>query len=211
MRKIVCGLSVLLCASTVVAKEAPLVVETPHRAPAEQQKLFRLPEGFEIQLVASEPEIAKPMNMAFDDRGRLWLTDTVEYPFPAEGRKGRDTVKILEDFDENGKARKVTTFAEGLNIPMGVLPRGDGALVFSIPNIYYIADTDNDGRGDKQELFLGTFGVRDTHGMTGSFTRGFDGWIYACHGYLNTSTVKARDGSTITMQSGNTYRFAPDA
>src|SRR5689334_10975478 len=103
MRQFARALGVLFCA-TAMAKEAPLVVETPHRTPAEQQKMFRLPEGFEIQLVASEPDIAKPMNMAFDDRGRLWVTDTIEYPFPAEGRKGRDTVKVLEDLDENGRA-----------------------------------------------------------------------------------------------------------
>src|SRR5258707_386442 len=79
---------------------------------------FPLPEGFEIQLVASEPDIGKPMNLAFDEKGRLWVTCSREYPFPAAEGKGRDSIKILEDFDENGKPRKISTFAEHLNIPI---------------------------------------------------------------------------------------------
>ena len=68
------------------------------------EKPCTIPAGFEIQLVAAEPEIHKPLNLAFDDRGRLWVTDTVEYPYPAkEGTKPRDTVKILANFGPDGK------------------------------------------------------------------------------------------------------------
>src|SRR5436309_3543259 len=56
----------------------------------------------------------------------------------------------------------------------------------------------------------GTFGFGDTHGMTSNFTWGFDGWVYACHGFSNTSTIKAKDGSSVTMNSGNTYRMKAD-
>ncbi len=92
-------------------------------SPPEEQGAFRLPEGFEIQLVASEPEIAKPMNMAFDAKGRLWVTVTREYPFPVPlGQPSRDEIVILEDFDGSGHARKVSTFADGLNIPIGLYP-----------------------------------------------------------------------------------------
>ena len=73
--------------------------------------------------MAAEPDIQKPLNLAFDDRGRLWVTDTVEYPYPAkDGTKPRDTVKILADFGPDGKARSIATFADGLNIPIGLLP-----------------------------------------------------------------------------------------
>src|SRR5438552_8512433 len=89
-------------------------------APAEELKAFRVPEGFEMQLVAAEPDLRKPMNMAFDAQGRLWLTESREYPFPAPlDKPARDTICVLEDFDEKGKARKVTIFAVGLNIPIG--------------------------------------------------------------------------------------------
>src|SRR5712692_5057325 len=104
-------------------KPDPNIASTEPRSPADEKKAFRLPPGFEAQLVAAEPDIHKPLNLNFDDRGRLWVTDTVEYPFPAApGKKGRDTVKVLEDFGPDGQARKITTFADGLNIPIGVVP-----------------------------------------------------------------------------------------
>ena len=187
------------------------VVKTDPKTPANELKTFHVPPGFEVQLVASEPDIHKPLNMAFDDRGRLWVTDTLEYPFAAPPtRKARDTVKILEDFGPDGRARKVRTFADDLNIPIGLLPISNGVIVHSIPNIYRITDTDGDGKGDRREVLYGPVGYGDTHGMTSGFTWGLDGWIYAGHGFANTSTLKAKDGSSITMTSGNTYRFKPD-
>jgi putative heme-binding domain-containing protein len=193
------------------SKDKPKWAPSPHIAatdplrPEQQQKKFRLPPGFEIQLVAADPDIRKPINIAFDAAGRLWVTETIEYPFPAAAGKGRDAVKILEDFGPDGKARKITTFAGGLNIPIGVLPLADhDALVYSIPSIFRIAG------GERKMLFTG-YGFQDTHGMTGEFVRGFDGWVYACHGFSNTSQVRDAAGKpTITMQSGNTYRFEPD-
>jgi putative heme-binding domain-containing protein len=187
------------------------IAKTPPRTPDEERKCFHLPPGFDIELVAAEPAIQKPLNINFDERGRLWLTDTIEYPFPAPpGRKARDTVKILDDFDDHGRAHKVSTFADGLNIPIGILPYHGGAIVHSIPNIYRLADTDGDGKADQRSVLYGSIGFKDTHGMTSAFTWGFDGWLYACHGFSNDSTVKAADGSTIRMHSGNTYRMRPD-
>lgn len=186
--------------------------KTEPLTPAQEQKAFHAPPGFEVQLVAAEPDIGKVMNMAFDARGRLWVTQSREYPFAAPtNAPGRDQIKVLSDFGPNGRARQITTFAEGLNLPIGLLPHRDGVLVFSIPNIYYLGDTNADGRADTKELILGRFGYeRDTHGLTGAFRRGYDGWIYADHGFNNNSTLTARDGSSITMNSGNTYRFQPD-
>jgi putative heme-binding domain-containing protein len=203
----------LLLASASSAQEPQLVASTGPRTPEEEKAGFHLPPGFEAQLVASEPAINKPMNLAFDDRGRLWVTSTVEYPYPAKpGTKPRDKVVILDDFAPNGLARKVTTFADGLNIPIGVLPfgRGDSALVHSIPAIRRLTDTDCDGKADKSEEVYTSFGFRDTHGMTNAFTWGFDGWIYACHGFSNQSSVQGSDGRPIVMQSGNTYRMKAD-
>jgi putative heme-binding domain-containing protein len=189
----------------------PNIASSDPRTPAEERKALRVPEGFEVQLVAAEPDIHKPINMAFDARGRLWVTQSVEYPFAArQGVTPKDRVSILEDFGPDGRARKITHFAGELNIPIGVLPLEKGALVYSIPNVWRLTDTTGRGKADKREVVLGLYGHRDTHGMTGEFTMGFDGWVYACHGYANTSTVKAADGSRITMNSGNTYRFKPD-
>jgi putative heme-binding domain-containing protein len=196
-------------------KPAPVedVSSLAPRTPDDERKALHLPPGFEIQLVAAEPDIHKPLNLAFDDRGRLWVTDTVEYPYPARpGTRPRDTVKILTEFRADGRAAKIDTFADGLNIPIGLLPlsSGDAALVHSIPNIYLMKDTDGDGRADHREVLYGVFGHRDTHGMTNAFTWGFDGWIYACHGYTNDSTVQGSDHRAISMNSGNTYRMRPD-
>ena len=186
------------------------IARTPPRTPEEERKGFHLPPGFDIELVASEPDIHKPINMNFDNRGRLWLTESVEYPFAApENRKGRDAIKILADIGDDGKARKVTTFADGLNIPTGIMPVSKGAIAFSIPNIYLFTEAGG-GKSTERELLYGSVGYRDTHGMVNSFTWGFDGWLYATHGYANTSTLKGRDGQAITMNSGNTFRMKPD-
>jgi putative heme-binding domain-containing protein len=201
----------------VVRAQKPAPVENvstlPHRTPAEERKALHVPPGFEIQLVAAEPDIHKPLNLAFDDLGRLWVTDTVEYPFPKpEGTPGRDTVKILSDFGPDGRAGKIQTFADGLNIPIGLLPYPSGreAIVHNIPNIYLMKDSDGDGRADVRQVLYGIIGHRDTHGMTNAFSWGFDGWIYACHGFANESKVQGSDHRPIQMNSGNTYRFKPD-
>src|SRR4051812_26081934 len=82
----------------------PLVAKTPALSPAEEAAKFHLPLGFEIELVASEPDVHKPMNMKFDAHGRLWVTHSLEYPFPAESdAKARDAISILGDFADNGK------------------------------------------------------------------------------------------------------------
>ncbi len=186
--------------------------ETDPLTPAEELKTFVLPEGFEIQLVASEPDIAKPMNMAFDRRGRLWVTSSSEYPIAApDGRKGRDTITILEDTNGDGRADVIKTFADDLNIPMGLYPYKDGVVCFSIPNIWFLRDTDGDDKVDKREKLYGPFDTtRDTHGMCNAFTRGLDGWLYACHGFNNQSTVAGTDGHEVVMHSGNTFRFKLD-
>lgn len=206
---LVLGLASALIASAFAAEPA-VVAPTNWQSPEQEKATFKLPPGFEIQLVAAEPDIHKPMNIAFDEHGRLWVTDTIEYPFPADPGKGRDTLKILSDFDEQGHAKKISTFATGLNVPIGVLPFGDGAIIYSVPEIRKYRDTDGDGKADKSEPMLATFHTTDTHGMTNNFVRGFDGWVYANHGFRNEDVITAQDGSSIAMSSGSTYRFKPD-
>jgi putative heme-binding domain-containing protein len=189
-----------------VRRTAPL-------SPAEEQKTFHLPPGFEIQLVAAEPDIGKPFNINFDARGRLWVTTSKEYPFPSKTGKGElDRIMILEDFDDTGKARKITTFANDLNIPIGIYPYRDGCLAYSIPNISAYHDTQGTGKADRIDPLYGPFGFeKDTHGMTSNFRRGFDGWLYATHGFNNQSNPKSlKTGQGISMHSGNTYRMKLD-
>jgi putative heme-binding domain-containing protein len=225
MSRTVALLSLALALPTLA--DTRLVRETEALSPTEEQRKLHVPDGFEIQLFASEPMINKPINLAFDARGRLWVSSTVEYPYSADKARwsdpqgthikdSRDAIKILEDTDGDGRADKVTDFADGLNIPTGVLPwhkpeHHAGCIAFSIPNIWYFADTDGDGKADLREILFGPLGYeKDTHGMCSSFRLGLDGWVYATHGFNNTSTFKRKDGSTLELHSGNVFRFRPD-
>ncbi len=238
-RLIVPLLSVLSWLTLPAFADTRLVRETEALSPEEQQAKLKVREGFEVQNFASEPMINKPINMAFDARGRLWVSSTVEYPYAAakdrwadeQGsfvRDSRDAIKILEDTDGDGRADKVTDFAGGLNIPTGVLPwhkpeHHAGCIAWSIPNIWYFADTDGDGKADLREILFGPLGYeKDTHGMCSSFRLGLDGWVYATHGFSNTSTFRvlpknerkseARNpkSKTLELHSGNVFRFRPD-
>src|SRR5687768_8883470 len=102
-----CSWALALAGCAFVARAADPFAEgvrpTDPLSPQDQAKTFHLPAGFDIQLVAAEPQIFKPLNMAFDARGRLWITDSLEYPFPVKpGETGRDSIKILEDTNMDG-------------------------------------------------------------------------------------------------------------
>lgn len=196
--------------NTAKEKFTEHVRTTAFRTPEEEKEGFTLPPGFEITLFAAEPDISKPINMEFDDRGRLWVSQSSEYPMAANPGKGKDRISILEDSDGDGKADKFTHFEDSLNIPIGIMPMADGAIAYNIPNLYRYTDADEDGKADGQKVLFGTFGHQDTHGMINNLIRGFDGWIYACHGFTNSSTIAGSDGDSITMVSGNTFRFRPD-
>ena len=201
-----------------------LVRETEPLAPEAQLATMRVPDGFALQLFAAEPMIHKPVNIASDSRGRLWVSSTAEYPFAAAKDRwsdasgsrvndSRDAIKILEDSDGDGAADKVIDFADELNIPTGVLPwhkpeHKAGCIAFSIPNIWYFGDTDGDDRADVREVLFGPLGYeKDTHGMCSSFRLGLDGWVYATHGFNNTSHFRK---AGLTLHSGNVFRFRPD-
>lgn len=220
------------------APDTGVVRETEALSAEEERSKLHVPPGFEVLLFASEPMINKPINIAFDDRGRLWVSSTVEYPYAANRdrwsddqgssvRDSRDAIKILEDTDGDGKADKVTDFADGLNIPTGVLPwhkpdHKSGCIAWSIPNIWYFADTTGDGICDHREVLFGPLGFeKDTHGMCSSFRLGPDGWVYGTHGFNNTSHFRVLEknlkgaklgdpGTELDLHSGNAYRFQPD-
>ncbi len=217
-------ISFFLTIGTLLQADTPYpnIAPTGPKSPEEERLTFKLPAGFEVQLVASDPDICKPIQIAFDAKNRLWVTTSEEYPFPAKGRPGKDRLYVLEDFGTDGKAKKISIFADDLNIPIGVLPLPDGksVIVSSIDPgdgkaklecwIWKLTDTDGDGKYDKKEKLYGPFGCDDTHGMNNSYTLMPDGWVYACHGFKNDSRPKGSDGHAISMNSGNTFRFRPD-
>jgi putative membrane-bound dehydrogenase-like protein len=163
---------------------------TPALSPAEAQKKFTLPPGFEIRLFASEPEVVNPVAMTWDERGRLWVLELYEYPLGAKpGEKPRDRIKILEDIDGDGVADKVTVFADGLNLATGLALGNGGVYVGQAPDFLFLKDTDGDGKADTREVIKTGFGMEDRHELLNGFIWGPDGWLYMTHGVFTLSKV----------------------
>ncbi len=163
----------------------------PALSPAEAIARMKVPPGFQVELVASEPDIVNPVSMTIDERGRFWITESMEYPRKSTG-KGRDRVKVLEDTDGDGKADKITIFAEGLNIPSGIAVGHGGVWVANAPDILFLRDTDGDGKADSSEVVVTGFGRHDTHELPNSLTWGPDGWLYGWNGVFNPAHIERR-------------------
>ena len=103
---------VLLIVAPALGQQPAYIAPTDPKSPAEERASFTVPEGFEVQLVAAEPDIQKPIQMAFDAKGRLWVTTSHHYPFAGDPGKAHDKLYILSDFGPDGKARKVQVFAD---------------------------------------------------------------------------------------------------
>lgn len=169
----------------------------PPLSPADALKKMVVPEGFRVELVASEPDLMNPVAMAFDDRGRIFVTESFEYPRREPG-PGRDRIKILEDKDGDGFAETVKIFAEGLNIPSGIAVGHGGVWVANAPDILFLEDTDGDDRADKTTVVVTGFGRDDTHELPNALTWGPDGALYGLNGVFNPSTI---------VQDGKTHQF----
>ncbi|HUF63858.1 MAG TPA: PVC-type heme-binding CxxCH protein [Verrucomicrobiales bacterium] len=185
--------------------------------PEEAQQRFQVPPGFEVRLFAAEPDVINPVGMCWDDRGRLWVVELLEYPLGApEGQKPRDRVKVLEDTDRDGRADKVTVFADGLNLATGILVGNGGVYVGQAPDLLFFQDTDGDDVADRREVVLTGFGLEDRHELLNGFTWGPDGWLYMTHGVFTHSKVLqpgAAEGEAIIMNAAvgrmhpRTHRF----
>src|SRR6188508_1137671 len=164
---------------------------TPVLPPEEAAKKMTLPEGFEARIFASEPEVVNPVAMTWDERGRLWVVELYEYPKGAKkGEKGRDRIKILEDVDADGKADKVTVFADGFSLATGIALGNGGVYLGAAPNLYFLEDTDGDDKADKTTLLKTGFGMEDRHELLNGFAWGPDGWLYMTHGVFTHSKVR---------------------
>jgi len=161
----------------------------PALSPEEARAKMTVPPGFRVEVFASEPDIVNPVTMHFDERGRIWIAESLEYPRREPG-PGQDKIKIVEDTDGDGRADKFTVFADGLNIPAGVLVGNGGVYVTNSPDILYLRDTDGDDRADTREVILTGFGRFDTHELPNTITWGPDGWIYGLNGVFNPAVVK---------------------
>jgi putative membrane-bound dehydrogenase-like protein len=178
--------------------------------PAESVKHMQLPEGFEAKLFVSEPDVIKPITMAWDERGRLWVVESVDYPNRVtEPGKGSDRIKICEDTDGDGKADKFTIFAEGLNIPFSIIFSNGGIIVPERKSTWFLKDTDGDGKADlKKELFTGWYprGL-DTHAGPSNLRYGLDNMIWGMVGY---GSFAGEVGGKRLRFSQGFYRFKSD-
>lgn len=191
--------------NAVVAAE-PVVEAVPHNqdappgpalSPEQAVERMTVPPGFTVEVVAAEPDLVNPVAMTFDERGRVWVTESFEYPRREPG-PGRDRIKILEDRDGDGRMETVKIFAEGLNIPSGIAVGHGGVWVANAPDLLFMRDLDGDDRADTSEVVVTGFGRDDTHELPNSLTWGPDGWLYGLNGVFNRSVVE---------QNGQTFDF----
>ncbi len=165
--------------------------DNPALSPADEQKSFVVPPGFQVRLFASEPEVVNPVAMSFDERGRLWVLELYEYPLGAKpGEKGRDRIKILEDTDGDGVADKVTVFADGMSLATGLLVGDGGVYVGEAPHLWFMRDTNGDDVADEKTEVLTGFGLEDRHELLNGFTWGPDGGLYMTHGVFTATKAK---------------------
>jgi putative membrane-bound dehydrogenase-like protein len=156
-------------------------------APRESMRYTQVPADFDLQLFAAEPDVVKPIYMAWDDRGRSWVVEALDYPhgLVAEGEPGMANIKICEDTDGDGKADKFTIFADKLNLATALVFVNGGIIVSEARHMLFLKDTDGDDKADIREVFLPGWGVGDSHAMQSSLGRGFDNWLYGAVGYSN--------------------------
>ena len=186
-------------------RNAPLVVETD---PEKERATFQLAPGFQANLYAADPILAKPIQMAWDSKGRLWVACSETYPQIKPGQKANDKILVIEDTDGDGKADKTTVFAEGLLIPTGVEPDGNGVYVADSTELVYLQDTNGDGKADKRTVVLSGFGTEDTHHLLHTIRFGPDCRLYFnqsiyIHSHLETphGTKRLGGGGTWAMRT----------
>ncbi|MBN3584403.1 HEAT repeat domain-containing protein [Algoriphagus aestuarii] len=175
-------------------------------------KTIKVPEGFKIELFASEeefPELANPMQMSFDSKGRLWVAVMPSYPHYKPGdSKPNDKLLIFEDTDQDGKADNVKVFADGLSIPIGFEIAPEGVYVSQAPNLVLLKDTDGDDKADSKEILLSGFDDHDTHHAISAFTTDESGAIHMAEGVFLHTNVETSYGP-VRATNGGFYRYEP--
>ena len=185
----------------------PLPYQLP-LSPQESQQHIRVPSGFRLELFAGEPDIINPIGLSWDERGRLWVAETVDYPNEiTKNRQGKDRIKILEDTNGDGRCDKVTIFADGLNIPTSLVHVNGGVIVAHAPEILFFKDLDGDDRADVRQTLNTGWGIGDTHAGPSNLRYGFDNRIWGAVGYSGYSGE--RDSERYRFGSG-IFRMAPD-
>ncbi|RYY12544.1 MAG: dehydrogenase, partial [Chitinophagaceae bacterium] len=175
----------------------------------ESMKLMQVPADFEIQLFAADPDITNPIAMSWDERGRLWIVESVDYPntFTETDGAANDRIKICEDTDGDGRADKFTIFADSLNIPTSLVFANGGVVISQAPNMLLLKDTNGDDKADYEQILSTGWGKNDTHAGPSNLQYGFDNKIWGVVGYAGFRGQM--NGSNMRFGQG-VYRFNPD-
>lgn len=175
---------------------------------SESIKLAQVPAGMELSLFASEPDIVNPIHVNWDERGRAFVIETIDYPNNLQAENlGHDRITICEDTDGDGSADKFTRFAEKLSIPTSLVFANGGVICTNASEMLFLKDTDGDDKADVRKVLFEGFKTNDTHAGVSNLRYGFDGWIYATIGYAGfDGTVGGEKHQFAT----GLFRFLPD-
>ena len=198
--------------------------------PEESVRRMQVPDGYAAELVASEPAVRQPIDLRFDARGRLWVVQYLQYPFPAgltvtaydqyiraefdrvpppppRHPRGADRISILEDRDGDGRFESVKTFVDGLNLATSVLPDEDGVWILMSPYLLFYPDRNRDDVPDGDpEVHLAGFGLEDTHSLASSLHWGPDGWIYGATGSTTNLEIQG-----VRLLGQGIWRYHPES
>ncbi|MBI1323511.1 c-type cytochrome [bacterium] len=202
-----CALAIALTAPSASAQRN--LTDIPNPDPEVERASFQVADGFEVNLYAADPLLAKPIQMNFDPQGRLWVASSEVYPQIEPGQRANDKILILEDADHDGRAEKTTIFADGLLIPTGVEPGDGGAYVANSTELLHFSDTDGDGKADRRRVVLSGFGTEDTHHILHTLRWGYDGCLYMNQSIYIHSHVETPWGVK-RLNAGGVWRFRPE-
>jgi len=185
----------------------PVTFQFPLRVKGSKERTQVAPD-LHLELFAGEPDINKPIFMAWDERGRLWIAEARDYPHDVKpDGLGTDSIKICEDTDGDGRADKFTVFADHLNIPTGFTFANGGIIVSQSPRFLFLKDTDGDDKADVRIEIMTGWGINDTHAQANNLHYGYDNWLYGAVGY---SGFKGTIGGVDKQFAQGTYRFKAD-
>jgi putative heme-binding domain-containing protein len=204
-----CYLPALLIAFLPSVAAAQADAKVPDPDPELERKTFVVAPGFEVNLFAADPLLAKPIQMNFDPQGRLWVASSEIYPQIKPGEKANDKIIILEDTKGVGRADKTTVFADGLLIPTGVEPGDGGAYVANSTELVHLSASKPGEKADTKKILLSGFGTEDTHHIIHTFRWGPDCRLYFNQSVYIHSHIETPHGVK-TLNAGGIWRFDPD-
>ena len=181
----------------------------PDPDPEIERKSFIVAEGFEVNLFAADPLLAKPIQMNFDSAGRLWVACSEVYPHIKPGEQANDKIVILEDTKGTGHADKVTIFADGLLIPTGVEPGDGGAYIANSTELLHLSASKPGGKADRRRIVLSGFGTEDTHHILHTIRWGPDGMLYFNQSTYIHSHIETPYGIR-RLNGGGVWQYRPE-